>query len=403
MHIALFSPAWPAGRQPNGIVTYVDALATELRRQGHHVSIVSPDVDADVRDPDVHGVRLGLAERIASAFRIEALNRTPTIFRYGKAIASVFARIHSRSPIDIIEMEESFGFAGRVAHATAIPVVVKLHGPAFLTMTEQELQTAFGRQKVQTEHKSLASLPAITSPSRCTLSETLSHYELNPDIAAHVVNPVALAAGSPQWSRSRCAQDTLLFVGRFDAVKGGDLVISAFRRLLAARPELHLVFVGPDHGLHGPGGAMIHLREFIASFNDPGLAQRVSVRGVLSPAEIGALRAEAAVTLVASRRESQGYTALEAMLQGCPVVCTDTSGLGEIVEHGVTGLKARSNDADDLAAQVERILDNPALGDTLGQAARAYVAEHHSPATVVHQTLNVYRRAIALQGRRHGH
>lgn len=400
MHIALFSPAWPIGRHPNGIVTYVNALTTELRAQGHRVSIVSPEVDPEASDPDVHAVRLGLAARIASALRVEALVGMPTIFRYGKAIASAFSRIHSRAPIDVIEMEESFGFAGRVARGIDVPVVVKLHGPAFLTMTEQELHTPFGRHKVRIEHRSLASLPAIMAPSRCTLSETLSHYDLHPPIAAHVVNPVLLGPQAPVWDRSRCEPDTLLFVGRFDAVKGGDLVIAAFRSLRVARPHLRLTFVGPDNGLQSADGTTIYLRQFIASFADPGLEESISIRGVLSPAEIGLLRGDAAVTLVASRRESQGYAALEAMLQGCPVVCTDTSGLGEIVEHGVTGLKARPNDAENLAAQIARLLDEPGLGGSLGQAARTYVIEHHSPATVVEQTLDVYRRAIELHGGR---
>ncbi len=400
MHIALFSPAWPLGRHPNGIVTYVNAMTTELRSQGHRVSIVSPEVDPAVHDADVHAVRLGLAARIASAMRVEALDGTPTIYRYGKAIASVFSRIHRRSAIDVIEMEESFGFAGRVARGTDIPIVVKLHGPAFLTMNEAELQTPYGRKKVEIEHRSLASLPAIIAPSRCTLTETLSHYGLHPPIAAHVVNPVPESAATPVWARSSSAPDKLLFVGRFDAIKGGDLVIAAFRRLLVARPGLRLVFVGPDHGLRSGDGTTIHLREFIASFADPLLAERISVRGVLSPAEIGALRVGAAVAVVASRRESQGYAALEAMLQGCPVVCTDTSGLGEIVEHGVTGLKARPDDAEDLAAQIARLLADPELGAALGKAARAYVIERHSPAAVVRQTLDVYRRAIE-QHRRH--
>jgi glycosyltransferase involved in cell wall biosynthesis len=362
MHIALFSPAWPVGRHPNGIVTYANALTTELRAQGHRVSIVSPEVGPAVRDPDVH----------------------------------------SRSPIDVIEMEESFGFAGRVARGIDVPLVVKLHGPAFLTMTAQELHTPFGRHKVLIEHRSLASLPALMAPSRCTLAETLSHYGLHPPIAAHVVNPVALGAQAPVWERSACQPDTLLFVGRFDAVKGGDLVISAFRKLRVARPRLRLTFVGPDNGLHAADGTTIHLRQYIASFADAGLEESISIRGVLSPEEIAALRVEAAVTVIASRRESQGYAALEAMLQGCPIVATDTSGLGEIVEHGVTGLKARPDDAADLAAQIARLLDEPGLGEVLGQAARDYVIEHHSPAAVVQQTLDVYRRAIDLHGGCHG-
>ena len=82
------------------------------------------------------------------------------------------------------------------------------------------------------------------------------------------------------------------------------------------------------------------------------------------------------------------------MLQACPVVVTDTSGLSEIVEHGVTGLKARPEDPEDLARQIERVLDDRALGRSLGAAGRAFVLREHAPAAVVASMLAVYRRAI---------
>jgi len=147
-------------------------------------------------------------------------------------------------------------------------------------------------------------------------------------------------------------------------------------------------------------GSTVHLPEYLASFDDPLLLRQISMRGVLEPPQIQELRAQAAVTVIPSRRESQGYTALEAMLQGCPVVSTDTSGLGEIVEHEVTGLKARPDDADDLARAISRLLFNRELATRLGAAARAYVADHHSPAVVVKQTIDVYRRAIGLHQQR---
>jgi glycosyltransferase involved in cell wall biosynthesis len=396
MHVALFTPAWPLGRVPNGIVTYVDAMKAELQAQGHRVSIVSPDVDPAVRDADVHRVSLGLAERLAGAVGGRARAGSPPVYRYGKAIVSAFERIHSKSPIDVVEMEESFGFVGQVARRTGFATVAKLHGPAFLHLTEQELQTASGKEKVLAEGEALACLPAIMSPSRCTLSDTLTFFALNPPIAAHVVNPLALATGVRLWSLPQCDLQMLLFVGRFDVVKGGDLMIAAFRRLLSERPRLRLVFVGPDRGLVRADGSTIHLREFVASFEDPLLLQQVSALGMLAPAQICALRCQAMVTVVASRRESQGYTALEAMLQGCPVVCTDSSGLSEIVEHGVTGLKARPDDIDDLARQIGRMLDDREMAARLGARARAYVANHHSPQTVVRETLAVYRRAMEL-------
>ena len=399
MHIALFSPAWPIGRAPNGIVTYVDALRTGLHAQGHRVSIVSPDV-GDMPGAAVHQVALGLADRLVGAVRARTGDAIPPVYRYGKAIVATFERVHARSPIDVIEMEESFGFVGQVARRTNIATVVKLHGPAFLTMNERDLRTAWGQKRVQAEREALASLPVITSPSRCTLDDTLSAFQLNPAIAAHVVNPVALPAEAPLWRAEACTPGLILFVGRFDLTKGGDLMVLAFRRLLVEHPDLRLLFVGPDSGLQQADGSTVHLPEYLASFDDPLLLRQISMRGVLEPPQIQELRAQAAVTVIPSRRESQGYTALEAMLQGCPVVSTDTSGLGEIVEHEVTGLKARPDDADDLARAISRLLFNRELPTRLGAAARAYVADHHSPAVVVKQTIDVYRRAIGLHQQR---
>jgi glycosyltransferase involved in cell wall biosynthesis len=130
---------------------------------------------------------------------------------------------------------------------------------------------------------------------------------------------------------------------------------------------------------------------------DTAVENGLSYRGTLTPSEVSVLRTTALCTVIASRRESQSYTALEAMLQGCPIVCADNSGLSEIVEHGVTGLKARSEDAIDLAFQIKRILDDPEFGRSLGLAARERVLKHHAPATVVEKTLDVYRRAILVQ------
>ncbi len=300
-------------------------------------------------------------------------------------------------------MEESFGHAGSVFTGLDIPLVVKLHGPAFLTMVQEELDTRFGQEKVRREGEALIQLPVLTSPSRCTLTETIERYGLHPAFAAHVVNPMPALDDLPLWDVSSCDRNTILYVGRFDMIKGADVLIRAFRRLRRSHPHVRLVFVGPDGGLVQRGRAPVHLPEFIASLGDPTLASFVSYRGKLPPDAIKALRAQSLLTVVPSRRETQSYAALEAMLQRCPVVCTNTSGLSEIIEHGVTGLKAHPEDPDDLAAQMARIIDDPELGRSLGHAAREYVLAQHAPAKVAAQTIDVYRRAIELhQARRSG-
>jgi glycosyltransferase involved in cell wall biosynthesis len=405
MHVALFTPAWPPGAVANGIVTYVAAMRGELMRQGHRVSLFSPDVR--VRAPDLHPVAASPTERVVDALVVRVSRRPRTVFDLGTTIAATIRRVHARDPIDVVEMEESFGWAGVVAAATSLPLVCKLHGPAFLTLVAAELASEGGREKVRREGDALARLPVIVAPSRYTLDETLRHYALRPTVAEHVVNPVEPPANVELWDPARCERDSVLFVGRFDAVKGGDLMVLAFQRLLARRPGARLVFVGPDPGVLRGDGSAVRLHDFVASLGDRALADAITTTGALAPAQVAELRPRAAVTVVASRRESQGYTALEAMLQACPVVVTDTSGLSEIVEHGVTGLKAMPEDPEALALQIERMLDDRELARALGVAGRAFVLREHAPAAVVARMLGVYRRAIEaanasrLTSRRH--
>jgi glycosyltransferase involved in cell wall biosynthesis len=114
----------------------------------------------------------------------------------------------------------------------------------------------------------------------------------------------------------------------------------------------------------------------------------------LPPDQIYALRARSFITVIASRWENQSYTALEAMLQGCPVVSSDAGGQSESIEDGVSGLLAKAGDADDLSRRIKSLLDDPRRAQMLGQAARRYVQMHHSAPTVVSQTLQVYESAI---------
>ena len=398
MHIGLLSPAWPSSAYPNGIVTYVHYLREELIRQGHRVSVFAVTVDPGHEGDSVQAIRRDWGDR-AAAWLVRCIFRRPaTVFDHAATIARAVRRRHAADAIDVLEMEESFGFPLRVAADVSLPVVVRLHGPAFLTMVDDELKTDFGVEKVRREGVALRSQAVITSPSRWTLDQTVARYGLQPRIAERVPNPIDENERLPMWSLARCDRKMVLFVGRFDRIKGADTLLLAFRELLATHADLQLVFVGPDNGLTRDGVPAIHLDDFLAELGG-GVAAALSYRGRLDRHEISHLRTSALLTVIASRRENQPYAALEAMLQGCPIVCTDTSGLSEIVEHEVTGLKAAPESPTALASQIRRIVDQPTLGERLGAAARAYVTAQHSVAAVARQTLDVYARAIELAGR----
>ena len=51
----------------------------------------------------------------------------------------------------------------------------------------------------------------------------------------------------------------------------------------------------------------------------------------------------------------------EAFLAGVPVITSNIGGMAELVEDGVNGLHFQMGNAADLARQLQRVIDDPAL------------------------------------------
>lgn len=397
LHVALLSPAWPLG-YPNGIVTYVHGLRRGLQQGGHRVSVLAQEGAAESAAADVHPVRPGWHRRAERAARRLAGRPLDWTESAACAIADSVLRLHRRSPVDVLEMEESFGLFEHVQRRLPMPVVVKLHGPAFLSLVEEELSTHGGVDKVHTEREALRTARNVTSPCHDTLQRTRADCGLSEAWGRVIPNPIQFDETVPLWRPEQADPDTLLFVGRFDKRKGGDLAVRAFRRLLCERPTLRLLFVGPDHGVRLDDGSSVGLQAFVERELPSDLRGRVVILGRRSPQEIVRLRCESAVVLVCSRWDNQPGTALEALMQACPVVAFDTGGMAEVVRHDAFGRLARAGDVADFAAQVAWVLDHPRESRAMGLAGRAHVRRMHDITRVADATARYYRQVIDEAG-----
>ena len=77
-------------------------------------------------------------------------------------------------------------------------------------------------------------------------------------------------------------------------------------------------------------------------------------------------------------REAFGLVLLEAQAAGVGVVAGDTFGVPDIVRDGETGLLSPEGDAAALAANLRRVLREPALADRMGIAAHRHILEAHT-------------------------
>lgn len=77
--------------------------------------------------------------------------------------------------------------------------------------------------------------------------------------------------------------------------------------------------------------------------------------------------------------EALGTAALEAQASGVPVVAPDEGVFPEMLDLTGGGLLFGSRDAGSLAEALRRLMDDPELADSLGNAAAEAVERHHAP------------------------
>ena len=148
-------------------------------------------------------------------------------------------------------------------------------------------------------------------------------------------------------------EESLLYVGRLDAIKGADVLLRALG-LMAERPRLRLRIVGGEVDTDYAAG----LR---ALASELGVAGRVTWVGLVSNDELPWHYAAADMLVVPSHSESFSIVAAEAMACGTPVVASNVPGPASFIEDGVSGRLVTPGDAPALAAAITELLDDGEL------------------------------------------
>ncbi|MBV9582811.1 MAG: glycosyltransferase family 4 protein [Chloroflexi bacterium] len=168
------------------------------------------------------------------------------------------------------------------------------------------------------------------------------------------------------------------FIGRFEPVKGLDVLLEAARQLVTPA-SLVLAGDGSLRGeLHGP---RVHVLSSVAYAQVPSLLKALDVLVLPS------------VTILPLHREQFGRVLAESMAAGVPVIGSTSGAIPEVI--GEAGLIVPERDASALAVAIDALLSRPDLRRRLIESGRQRAQRTFSWPNVAGDTLRLFEAALA--------
>ena len=177
----------------------------------------------------------------------------------------------------------------------------------------------------------------------------------------------------------------IIFAGRLDEVKGLRFLISAYKEVLKTNPDTQLFIAGEGD-----------FNSWLSEAKNDWI--KITFTGKLDKEQLYELYSIADIGIVPSLHEEFGYVAIEMMMHEIPLLVTDTGGLAEIVEEGISGLKIlvqnnedkRTIDTAAMADKMRILLSNQEYAKELGRNGRLRFLEKYELGLFKEKMKNLY-------------
>lgn len=191
----------------------------------------------------------------------------------------------------------------------------------------------------------------------------------------------------PKPLRNRYAaphEPIILFVGRLVQEKGVQVMLNSAPAVISQCPGAKFLIVGTGY----------HMEELRRQSMALGIDHHVRFLGYVSDNDLKDLYKIADVVCIPSLYEPFGIVALEGMAANVPVVTSDSGGLTDFVEHGVTGITTYAGDVGSLTWGLLEVLRNPELANALKKDAYEKVRHIYNWKVIAKRTLEVYEKVL---------
>lgn len=189
---------------------------------------------------------------------------------------------------------------------------------------------------------------------------------VRPDLHAPVIMMGVDAERFTPGNKAKAPADTpfqVVSIARLNMTKGHRFFLRAMAALRdQGAPKIR-------YAIAGDGPAQTEIEAEIARLD---LGAQVQMLGPVSEDRVMALLqgADALALTSVGQGEAAPVAVMEAMACGLPVISSIIGGTPDMIEDGKDGLLAAQEDVEGIANALRRIAEDPALADSIGQAAR---------------------------------
>jgi glycosyltransferase involved in cell wall biosynthesis len=340
---------------------------------GHSPQVGSTEVDGALihrhRCRRIPGLKQ-MSPRLARWFELAQFKRF--------CLTEAYALTNSGTPVVVHGQTWTFGGqqARLLARRIDAPFVVTLHGWAL-----DACQSPPGYWTALQEASAIIC-------QKTTAAGKLESWGFPKDRIFRCLGPVdLLSSESEPRQLDRPDRPIICLVGRLDKMKRPELLLETLPLIRERFPNVLARFAGD-------GPRLATLKRLT---RDRDLAANVEFCGWVEDVP-QLLRQSAVFVALSSHHNSSDLALLEAMAHGLPVVVTESPGIHDVISHGVNGLVCAGEPAA-VAAGIQSCLASMDISRRLGEAARAYVAEHATAeiAAALHQ--EAYARALLNRSR----
>jgi glycosyltransferase involved in cell wall biosynthesis len=363
-----------------GCSVHIQEFIRTLIRKGIEVHLFSPNVEgkcpAELGSINIHP--------LPSLKGMDVVEKEQTALNANKILRETLA---SSGNFDLIyERYSLWSFSGMAyAQDEDIPGILEVNAP--LIDEQEKHRTLINRQSAETVAQKVFSTASAIVPVSNEIASYLKQWPATKDKVHVIPNGIDpnkfVTKNLTSYSMDIDRPFTIGFVGTLKPWHGLSDLIDAFYFLQRTHQEARLEIVGD-----GP-----EKNSLIQKIFSKGLQDSVKLTGAVPPAKIPSILSSWDFAVAPYPKLPDFYFSplkvYEYMAAGLPVVASKIGQIKNVIKHEENGLLIPPGDIISMAANFEKLYEDPTLRVRLGNAARATVQKSHTWEGVVDQVLQI--------------